>query len=127
MKIYIGHSRDFNYKKELYEPIRNSDRLREFEVILPHDNGAIGQHSREFYNDIDLFIAEVSYPSIGLGIELGWANDSNVPIICISRKGNKISSSLKTVSDNFLKYESADELVDKIYTAIGALIVGQGS
>ena len=118
MKIYIGHSRGFDFENELYKPIRDSDKLREFEIILPHENGAAGQNAREFYSDIDIFIAEISYPATGLGIELGWASDSNVPIFCISKTGTKTSSSLQTVSQNFREYNSEDELTDAIIAII---------
>lgn len=59
---------------------------------------------------MDLFIAEVSMPATGLGIELGWAYDNNIPIYCISKKGKKISGSLKSITDKFYQYETIEEL-----------------
>jgi len=121
MKIYIGHSREFDYKKELYEPIRNFVKLPSpVDMILPHENSADIQRARDFYNDIDLFIAEVSFPATGLGIELGWAYDSGVPIFCISKRGTKIANSLRSITSNFLEYDSGDELVECIRSAIDA-------
>ena len=35
MKIYIAHSREFDYKNELYTPIKKV--LKDHEVILPHE------------------------------------------------------------------------------------------
>jgi hypothetical protein len=43
-------------------------------------------------------IAEVSRKSFGLGIELGWANVFEVPIISLCINGNKLSNSVKFLS-----------------------------
>lgn len=118
MKIYFGHSREFDYEKELYEYIRKDAILSKENIILPHEKGYKGNSSREFYSNLDLFIAEVSYPSTGLGIELGWAYDEKIPLICIYKKNAKISSSLKVITNNFYEYENAEELVNIIKKAL---------
>ena len=83
MNIYIAHSREFDYVKELYIPIRNDENLNENTIILPHEKNDFSSNTRDFYKNIDLLIAECSYPSTGLGIELGWASDDNIPTYCI--------------------------------------------
>ncbi len=55
----------------------------------------------------DLVIAEVSLPATGLGIELGWADYSNTPILCIYEKGSKFSSFLKFITNNFIEYDNS--------------------
>lgn len=112
MKIYIGHSKDINYVEELYKPIREFELNNNHTFILPHEVSASSNNSRAFYSEFDLFIAEVSMPATGLGIELGWAYDSNIPIVCISKKGKKISSALRAVTNNFFEYETSEELKD---------------
>lgn len=59
-------------------------------------------------------IAEVSFPSTGLGIELPWADSFECPIICIHRKGSKISNSLKIICKNFIEYTSQEDLIKQI-------------
>ncbi len=71
MKVYIAHSREFDYKKELYIPLRKSEKLKDNEIILPHERDNTLSHNRDFYKNIDIVIAECSYSSIGLGVELG--------------------------------------------------------
>jgi len=113
MKIYVIHSRNFDYKKELYEPIRNSEIEHDF--ILPHEDSDKPFNSKDFLRDkCDLVIAEVSYCSIGLGIELGWANVFEVPILCVSRKGSKLSGSLKVLTKDFIEYSDSEELIVKL-------------
>lgn len=111
MKIYIGHSRDYDYQNKLYSPIRNDKELQKYEIILPHENNNSILYSKDFYSSIDLFIAEVSLPATGLGIELGFAKRDNTNIVCISNKDTKLSSSLKAVTDKFYTYSSNDELL----------------
>ena len=111
MKIYIAHSRDFDYQNELYVPLKNSDLFKQHEFILPHDDDNY-KHDRDFYKEIDLVIAEVSYPSTGLGIELGFLYDDNKPICCIHRSNKKISSSINAVTENIYEYSNLDEIIE---------------
>ena len=114
MKIYIAHSRNIDFINELYKPIKNSVELSNCEFILPHERKQENNNNRMIYKNLDMIIADVSKPSTGLGIELGWANDDNVKIYCIYKKGFKYSSSLKTVSNNFYEYSNELELIDII-------------
>ncbi len=112
MNIYVAHSRDFDFKRYLYQPIRQSSLNAEHTFVLPHETSDQPFDSKQYLkNEADLLIAEVSEPATGLGIELGWANIYQVPIICVYKKGTKISGSLKAVSNNFVEYSSGEELI----------------
>jgi len=114
MKVYFGHSCGLDYEQEYYQPIRNDESLAKYNIILPHEQGSTNSNTRDFYRDIDLFIADVTYPATGLGIELGWAKDDGVPIVCIYRSGSKISGSLYAVTDKFYEYEDHSQFVKVI-------------
>jgi hypothetical protein len=116
MKIYVGHSKNINYEEELYKPIRKIDTKHKF--IFPHENNNNVKNSRDYYSNFDMFIAEVSMPATGLGIELGFAYDSNIPIFCIYKKNSKISSSLNCITNNFFEYETEEELIKVIRSII---------
>ena len=121
MKIYIGHSTGFNFKEDLYQPIRASRLNSEHEIILPHENH--GEFStKDIIKTSAVMVAEVSYPSTGLGIELGYADCFSVPIICIYKKGAKISSALKVVTNKFVEYANATEMVDLLDNELKNLI-----
>ncbi len=111
MKIYVAHSSDFDYQNELYVPLKNSEFFKQHEFILPHDDNNY-KHERDFYKSIDLVIAEVSYPSTGLGIELGFLYDDNKPIYCIHQSDKKISSSISVVASNINVYSNLDEMTE---------------
>lgn len=120
MKIYIGHASKLDFKKELYQPIRESQLNLEHEIILPHEiySEANDFVTRDIIKACDIMIAEVSFPATGLGIELGWADSVGVPIICIYREGQKVAGSLKVITDNFIEYTDVDDMINKIGDAI---------
>jgi len=113
MKIYFGHSKGFDFKNELYKPIRGSALNREHEILFPHETDEFF-NSKDRIKNCDLMIAEISYPATGLGIELGWAEMLKTPVLCVYRKGHKISGSLKVVTKDFIEYENTEDLVEKI-------------
>ena len=104
MNIYVAHSNKFDYIKKLYEPIKNAKSLSIHNFFFPNDEVNKLVKTKEIIKNYDLVIAEVSLPATGLGIELGWADDSNTPILCIYEKGSKNSSSLKFITNNFIEY-----------------------
>lgn len=111
MKIYLGHSSKQNYKEELYEPIQNSLLYANNEFFFPHLDSNIKIPTKDIIKQSDLFIAEVSYPSTGLGIELGFAVDANVDVLCIYKEGKKPSSSLNFITKNIKTYKDEKELI----------------
>lgn len=112
MNIYIAHSTEFDYKKELYDLIRQSGFNLEHKFILPHENSDEKFSSKEFFkNGCDLVIAEISYASTGMGIELGWANMFDIPIVCIYKKGSVLSRSLEEVCGEMIEYDNDIENV----------------
>lgn len=112
MKIYVAHARKgFDYKKNLYLPLEHA--LRYHKVTFPYrDDKAID--SRKIIAECDLVIAEVSFPSTGLGIELGWANMYQVPILAIHKKNAKVSSNVALVAKKLIPYSTSQQLVTKI-------------
>jgi hypothetical protein len=121
MKVYFGHSKIFDYKNELYRPVRESALDKEHEIIFPHEKNDLPTNSKEFLKTCDLMIAEVSFPATGLGIELGWADAFDIPILLIHKKGSHISNSSKLLTDNILEYSDSKYLVKKLEEFINGL------
>ena len=114
MKIYVSHSSQFNYQEELYKPFRSSEFNVKNGITLPHENSTENVVSKEYFDYCDLVIAEVSYPSTGMGIELGWANMKGVKIICIHKSGTTPSAATKAVSENFIEYSSFEDMFERL-------------
>ncbi len=118
MKIYIGHSTDLKYEEKLYRPLRNSSLTEEHELIFPHGSTEFFDSKEFLREECDLFMAEVSRASTGLGIELGWAEQFDVRILCICRENSNPSSSLKAVIDDINRYKDEEDLVETLETVL---------
>lgn len=112
MKIYVSHSSNCDYVREIYEPLKESKLYDENEFYLPHDGNVF--NTKEVIKNSDLLVAECSSNSTGQGIEIGWADSFNVPILCIYKTGSSISSSLKFITNNIISYNSLDEFLECI-------------
>ena len=120
MKLYVSHSTGYDYTSELYKPIR--DLLADdYDVFFPHGEDNNGTRTKDIIPTIDAVLAEVSYPSTGQGIELGWADTSGIPIICFSCNGARISNALRFVSSRFIEYESQEDMIERIRNEIESL------
>lgn len=113
MKIYISHSSSYDYINKLYNPLKESSLCNEYDFYFPHDLDKIID-TKPIIESSDLLIAEVSLPTTGQGIELGWASFLNTPIVCIHEKGTKYSSSLSLIADAFIEYDDSYDMVKKI-------------
>jgi hypothetical protein len=120
MKIYVTHSRKYDYKNGLYLPIRQSHLNAQHEFILPHEFTDEPFPSRELIlnGNLGMILAEVSTPSTPQGIELGWANSKEVPIAFLHQPGAQPSNALGKVSDFFAIYCDNIQLINGISTAI---------
>lgn len=121
MTIYFSHSKKFDYKKELYEPLRNSELAKHHRFIFPHDESDNPYGTKELFQNknCDLVIAEVSFPATGQGIELGWADMLKIPIICIYKKDAKIADSLHVVCNMFMEYKNSDNMIEELTKKMG--------
>ena len=112
MNIYISHSSKYDYISNIYNPIKQSKLAQSNTFFLPHENKVI--KTKDIISNCDLVIAEVSLPTTGQGIELGWADYANKPILCIYRKGVEVSSSLKFITNHFIEYDDVNDMIHKI-------------
>lgn len=120
MKIYLSHATSFDYLNKLYAPLKQSQLFLLHQLILPHDNSHLPTNSKELISSCDMLIAEVSFPSTGQGIELGWANNLNIPIYCICQENAKYSTSLKLISKDIYSYQNENDLPNIIATIIAS-------
>ncbi len=119
-KLYVGCSLQ-NSSQEFRDGI---DRLKaalkkNFSVIefLGLGKGTVQDvytYDSQCVRDCDVFLAECSKPSIGLGIEIGIAMQANKRIVAVAEKEASVSRMLQgiTYQDfSFHRYTSIDEVV----------------
>lgn len=114
MKIYVAHATALDYQQLLYQPLKKSNLYSRHNFILPHETSAIALDSRTTIAACELILAEVSLPSTGLGIELGWADALNKVIILLHHEAAKLSSALNIISSNFISYNNPGEMIEKL-------------
>lgn len=113
MKIFITHSNSFNFKEELYKPLRSSSLNDEHEIIFPHEEDT-KVDTKKIIKNQDLIIAEVSYSSTGSGIEIGWASAFEILIIGIFKAGSTPSSSVSYIAKDQIEYKNSEDLISKL-------------
>lgn len=112
IKIYLAHSRDprFDYQNEFYQPLLSNFTLHQ--LILPHAHMAEATFdSRQVIPKCVALIAEVSYPSTGLGMELAWAEAANLPVLCLHKQDFLPSSSILNLCNHVQAYKNAQDLI----------------
>ena len=116
MIIYVSHSSKMDYKKDLYDVLRASNLAKQHEFLFPHERGPELFPTRELFlkKGCDVVFAEVSFPSHGQGIELGWAYDMGIRIIFGSHPEAKLSATLPLLSGEFFTYTNSTELIDQL-------------
>ncbi len=117
MKIYVGHSTAFDFERELYEPLKGSVLFQAYDFHFPHDGNYAPENTKEIIKNAALFLAEVSYPSTGLGIELGWAEAFGVPVIAFYRVDKTPSQAIHIITDKVYSY-SNDDLISMLTKAL---------
>lgn len=112
MRIQLWHSRDTNFLEELYIPLK--ENFPQIDWIFPHEENTKFVKSEETLKEVDVFLAEVSTPATGLGIELGFAYLYKKRIICLSKEWVKISGSLKYICREFIEYSNKTDMIQKL-------------
>jgi len=122
MKIYLIHSSAYpNFEQELYEPFKKSELNKEHQFIFPHENKAETVNSKVIISNCDLVLAEVSFPSTGAGIELGWADMFNRKIICLHKDNVIPSDAIRFVAQHLVSYGDSESMIREISVAVKGL------
>lgn len=129
MKIYFaGSIRGGREDKNLYSQIIKN--LQKYGTVLTEHIGDqnltdSGEdlsdkfiYERDLYwiKESDIVVAEVTRPSLGVGYEIGKAEEHGKKILCLYRENNKRISAMISGNENLvtLKYNTLDELFKNI-------------
>ncbi|MBI4023054.1 hypothetical protein HY375_02730 [Candidatus Berkelbacteria bacterium] len=111
MRIYVSHPSSIPCVDELYLPL---EAIEGHDFLFPHGPDLEKVHTKAVIDGVDLVLAEVSAPSTGQGIELGWADAAGVPVVAIHKEGVSPSRSIRRVTDQVRTYRDRDELVQQV-------------
>ena len=137
LKIYVGCSLTHapeSYKKDieiLKDRLRERSDIEVFEFIGLTDGTPVDVYKHDIHTcvaECDLFVAECSYASLGLGWEIGTAVEKlHIPVLAVAHRDKKVSRLAlgADCKDNphytFAYYKDINELIDLVQQKIDAL------
>ncbi len=116
---FISHpSGGMQHTPAFFSTIQAFAEEKGIDVIFPHDIGEDVQLRKEAMEKTDLMIVEVSIPSTGSGIEMGWAHNAGIPIHAFHQGSSEPSPAMKFVTENINVYVTEDHVRDVLQTLI---------
>ena len=114
-RIYIKFYKDIiqylnTYGTVLTEHIGQNDITNTGETLL-NDN-QIFNRDISWLRSSDLLISEVSSPSLGVGYEIGLAEQYNIPILCLYKEQSTFSLSAMVSGNQNILCKNYTNLVD---------------
>lgn len=70
------------------------------------------QQTKDDIASADLVLVEVSIPSTGSGIEMGWANAAGVPIVAFHQGGSEHSPAVQFATRDIHVYVTEQHIID---------------
>lgn len=128
--LIIDASRDIDF----YERIAEACHEQGLETFLPHlqtepfdrpaDAKLVFQQDHQGLKQCDLLIAEVSEPSHGVGSELMQAYFQKTPIVCLCRKGKKLSRMVvgNPMVRELIHYSSEQDCLKQLSSALRRML-----
>lgn len=113
-KVYVSHSSNFDFTSELYQPLKLSNLVNKFDFILPHDGQPYQSGAKDLIKTCAKVVAEISFPSTGSGIEIGWADAFEIPLIILHNNNVTPSRYYYDLAENVLSYGSVEEMITKL-------------
>ena len=72
----------------------------------------------QWINESDVLIAEVTSPSLGVGYEISFAENKNIPILCLFNQNSNfilsamLSGNKKLITKKYSNFQEAKEIID---------------
>lgn len=116
VKWFVSHpSGGLQHTPTFFNAInRFAEQHSDVEIVFPHDAESEVQLTKDEISEVDLVLVEVSIPSTGSGIELGWANAVNKKIIAFHQGGAEPSPSIKFVTSEIQAYVTEDHILETL-------------
>lgn len=129
MKIYFagtirgGREKVYDYQKMVQQFEKCGAEVLTKHVADPNlsvkgenmSSKEIYERDIKWLKECDIVFADITLPSLGVGYEISYAENSGKDIYAIYEKGANVSGFLRGDEKiNFLAYESVDEVINKI-------------
>lgn len=113
-KIYLAHSSKYDFQSELYQPIKQSALMDDYDFVFLLDTPDFLPNTKELIKSYDAVVAEIGYPTTGAGIEIGWADAFGIPLIFIHKDDFKPAAYYYDMGENIISYVSSGDMIEKL-------------
>ncbi len=123
MKAFLSYSFENRYEFEklnqsLKKFLKKQFNIESYAFVYDFkdktNNKKMMQKALSLIDKSDIIIAELSYKSIGIGIEIGYAKAKNKKIIYIKKINSPLSTTAEGIADYFIKYNQEEDLIKKL-------------
>lgn len=113
-KWFVSHpSGGMQHTPTFFNAINRFSELQSgVEIVFPHDVESEVQMTKDELAQVDLVLVEVSIPSTGSGIEMGWANAAGKKVVAFHQGGSAPSPAIKFVASEIQVYVTEDHILE---------------
>lgn len=112
--IYVGHGVGFDYEGRLRKALRSVELPPGTRLLFSDPLDLSGERVKEALREgVALFIADLSDPSVRLGMELAWAEASGARTLCMWPSGSEPDERAALACDWRLSYQGEADLAMK--------------
>lgn len=83
-------------------------------IVFPHTTAEEVHLTKKAIETCDRILVEISIPSTGSGIEMGWANAVGKPITAFHQGGSEHSPAVKFATEDIHVYITEDDIVEQL-------------
>jgi hypothetical protein len=119
-QIYVAYSSSLNLGGGSLNSFLNewSDLFHPRYDFLGYKNSKLSSH--ELISNSEFIVAEVSYPSMGVGIECGWADQMGKTIYAFHDVDKQMPLAVTHLKNiNLIQYSAAYQIAEKLAEALG--------
>jgi 2'-deoxynucleoside 5'-phosphate N-hydrolase len=132
MQAYIALS--FSHRRELGAVVAAVSRALRSVSIQPFvftdqyvfeksESKAMMKRACDDIRRSDLFIAEVSYKEIGIGVEAGFASGRGKPVLYLRQRSAEHSTTVSGISEEIIIYDDPADLEQKMQNLLQRMLM----
>lgn len=117
LSVHVPHVDTVN---EVHTSVDNLHSERD--ILDDPTRGEVFRIDREVVENARLIIAEVTHPSLGTGMEIGWAIQLGTPVICLAKSDAKLSNMIIGAAQHgflaLLRYGDEEDALGQLSTLL---------
>lgn len=118
MNAYVPHLNSINTFGFTDEEILNG--------LAEHVVDKVFETDKKIVENCDIVVAEVSHPSLGTGMEIGWALAKNKKIVCLTKDVLNVTPLIRGATKKglikLIEYENEEEVLNRLREHLKVII-----